>query len=417
LAVIEHRAASSIGTLFTNPGGPGGSGIDQIRNNLQYWPALARNFDMVSFDPRGSGRSEPVDCLNDHQMDDFFQLQPVPTSKTSLERVIAAARSYVHACRANTGKVLGFVDGLDQARDIDSLRKALGGGKLSYLGLSYGTYLGSVYASRFGSHLRAAVLDGDVPPDESPYDFIAGQAKGFEQNLKLFLSYCRQTSSCPFRAHSGSEQPILDLLARLDRDPLAVGSRSLTADEASYALGASLYGKQGWPYLAQALASAEKGDGRGLLQGFDNYMQRDASGSYGTLFDSYNATICEDDKWPSSPSTYESWAKRLGRRYPVFGGQFAYAAMVCAFWPKHSNEKFGLSNVKSPSLLVGATQDPATPYADTLRLHEELPGSSVLTRIGPGHTSYFASSCVRRAVDTFLVSLREPHPGTRCPSD
>lgn len=416
LAVIEHEAPAPIGVLFTNPGGPGGSGVDEIRQNVQYWPRLTRNFDLVSFDPRGSNRSDPIHCLGSSRLDSLFAVDPVPATPRQFHRLAAASRSYVKGCRAHSGQVLGFVDGLDQARDMDRVRAALGEHKISYLGFSYGTDLGAVYASRYDEHVRALVLDGDAPPDLSAFDFVAGQARGFERNLHLFLGYCRRTSSCPYRAEAGSDASLLALLDRLDRSPMPAGDRMLTAAEAYYALGANLYGTRGWPYLATALAAAEQGNGAPMLQAFDRYMGRDAAGRYSGPFDPYNATICEDKKWPSSPPTYRRWAQELDRRFPVFGAQIAYAALPCAYWPGRGGVRASLSPVRSPALLVGATQDPATLYAWTIRLHDQLQGSTVLTRKGAGHTSYFASSCVMRAVDRFLISLKRPPSGTVCPS-
>lgn len=413
LAVIQHPAPGAVGPLFTDPGGPGGSGVDAVRANAGFWPRLAKRFDVVGFDPRGSNRSDPIRCLGPRAMDHLFTLDPVPGG-AALHRFVAGTRAYVRACRRRSGPVLRFMDTVTQARDMDRLRAAMDASRISYLGFSYGTDLGAVYAGRFGGHVRAMVLDGDSPPDVGAWGFVAGQAGGFERNLGLFLSWCRTDPSCPYRPHAGSSRAVVALLHRLDHRAMPAGSRRLTAAEAYYAVGTGLYGPRGWPFLAAALAAAQRGDGSLLLQAFDRYMGRNPSGGYSTAFDAYNATMCEDKRWPRSPAVYVRWARRLGARFPVFGAWSAYSAMPCAYWPRVGRVGGSLRGVRVPVLLVGATQDPATPYAWTRRLHRELAGSVVLTRRGPGHTSYFASPCVRDAVDAFLVSLTRPRPGLSC---
>ncbi len=422
IAVIKRPASSKrrIGSLVINPGGPGASGVAYARFADEVVSTAVRDrFDVVGFDPRGVGGSSPIRCVPGRDLDAFLAAPPAPRTAADVRVAVHAAKRLAAGCGKRAGTLLRHVGTLDAARDIDVLRAALGDAKLTYLGKSYGTYLGAKYAELFPRRIRAAVLDGALDPALSFRQLNAGQGVGFETDLQDFLRYCGSTGVCGSSAKSSTAR--LDtLLAGLRNGPLpapdAPGARRLHLGEAIFGIAAGLYSTQTWPQLGTAIRAAERGDGSTLLRFSDELADRDADGHYSNQLEANTAINCLDHPSARDVSAYARAAAVASRLAPHFGPPLAWGSLTCAFWPVPPTDS--PHPVRAPGappiLVVGNVHDPATPYAWAQSLSRQLPGA-LLTYEADGHTAYRkGSSCIDDAVDTYLLTLRLPAPGTRC---
>ena len=424
IAVIRLKARKKsrrIGSLVLNPGGPGGSGVEFARQARQLLPGeILDRFDVVSFDPRGVGKSTPVDCLGDDELDRLLAADPSPDTPAEKARLFALNRDEAAKCGQRSGRLLPHLGTLDAAKDMDVLRTALGDAKLTYVGFSYGTILGARYAQQFPDKIRALVLDGAVDPILTPRETAIAQAVGFERALDAFFDDC-VSQGCPFSKHGEIGKTYDDLMARIDRDPLPASNypgREAGPSEALFGVAAGLYSRDyGWPVLRQALETAFAGDGSMLLALFDSLVERDESGHYSNSVEAQAAVSCVDGVFPDDPKAYDADAAQFERQAPRFGRALAYGPVVCAYWPVPPVSRPGVIRVENapPIVVVGTTRDPATPYDWAESLADQLPGVLV-TYDGDGHTAYGfgRSSCVNRVVDAYLISLTVPKAGTRC---
>jgi pimeloyl-ACP methyl ester carboxylesterase len=412
----SHR----IGSVLTNPGGPGASGIQFLRGEVSSMANLNTRFDLIGFDPRGIGQSSPVRCLDGPQEDAFNALDPVLDDPQEKQAGIQADQNYAAGCQQRSAQILPFVDTMSAARDMDVIRAALGDDKLTYLGFSYGTFLGENYAHLFPTHVRALALDGVIDPTLSPNDLLYAQLVGFEQNLQAFLADCkaRKTGSSPCGyAQSGDPgAKLMALMTRLDSTPLTVGSRSLTRALAVIGVLTPLYDQSTWPYLDQALTQADRGDGTLLLRFSDLYLGRNADGTYDNQTDANVAVNCDDRPVPTDVAAYDALGPKFAAASPLFGPAFQYSNLVCAYWPVKPTGSVGPLTVVGapPILLVGGTGDPATPYVWAQAANQQIPGSVLLTRDGNGHVSYDKSTCAKQLIDAYLIDLSLPPAGTVC---
>jgi pimeloyl-ACP methyl ester carboxylesterase len=419
MAIDRHAAmGSKIGSLLVNPGGPGVSGVDELPGFVSVMPGdLLAHFDVVAFDPPGVGRTAPITCLDDAATAAYFHLDPVPPTAAGFAAMVAADRAFAAGCEAHSASELPYVSTVDAARDLDVLRRALGDSKLSYLGFSYGTLLGATYAGLFPTHIRAMVLDGDLDPALPVVDMLIQQATGLESQLQQFIADCQAASRCPWRP--ASLAAFERLVAQARAQPLSVphSSRTVGPAEVLYGSAAALYSPSLWPQLAVALQQATDGNGAGLLQLFDQYTERSASGHYSNLFAANPAINCLDTPAPTL-AQIQADAPAAQAAAPVFGIQNLYGEATCSIWPVHPTGRVGpIRAVGSPPILVvGSTGDPITPYTWSQSLARQLAGGVLLTRVGDGHTAYSASSCIRVRVDQYLIGLVVPPAGTRCSS-
>lgn len=424
VAVIRLPATDSgkrIGSLVINPGGPGGSGVDYARAARYLFPppVLAR-FDVVGLDPRGVGGSTPVRCLSDRQLDSWVNQDPDPDNPAELAGLVAESRRYGTACRTRNRDLLAHVGTKDAARDMDVLRAALGDPKLTYLGKSYGTYLGTKYAELFPRRIRALVLDGAVDPALSGDQLNLAQAGGFEDNLEAFLRRCVTGGSCPLGGTLPAARAALDRLeARVDRSPLpSSDGRTLGSGAVFLGLAAALYSPQtGWPELQEALREALAGRGARLQSLADGLTGRGANGRYSNQNDSNLAINCIDRQWSRSLPTIQAEAARAARADPYFGAAIAYGSLPCAYWPVPPVERGHAVAAPDapPILVVGTTGDPATPYAWSQALAGQLSSGVLLTYRGQGHTAYSkGNACVDAAVNRYLLAAVPPAKGTTC---
>jgi pimeloyl-ACP methyl ester carboxylesterase len=425
LALIRLPAtdpATRIGELVTNPGGPGESGVQFVRDAAAslFSPGLRARFDIVGFDPRGVGQSHPVECVDGATMDHLDQLDPIPDTPAERTALVAGAKAFDAGCVANSGPLLPFLTTVDTAKDLEQIRLALGEPKLTYLGFSYGTFLGSTYANLYPGHVRALVLDGAVDATLAFTASLEGQAQGFAGAFSRFLADCASQPSCSFY-NGGQPGPAYGaLMARIDAAPLpAIASgdpRPVGPGEAFTGVIAALYDQAAWPLLARGLALAQSGDGSILLELADSYYERAADGTYANVTSANTAVNCADYVAPTALATYDALAHKLATLVPRFGVAAVYGSLGCAFWPFHPSHDPAppVAAGAPPILVVGTTGDPATPYAWAQKLAKELSSGVLLTRTGEGHTAYGKSACIDGLVDAYLLTLAVPPAGTAC---
>lgn len=436
LAVIRKRAtdpAHRIGSLITNPGGPGGSGVEFIKQNYPaqlgqpsyFGPPLRADFDIVSFDPRGVGQSAPVTCLTDTQLDHFFALDPTPTTPAEVDAVVSGDKSFDAGCRAHSGALLPYVGTLNAARDMDILRAALGDAKMYYLGASYGTYLGAVYAQLFPTHLARAVLDGPVPPNQTTKQQDLGQAVGFQDEFNRFITDCVTHSDCPLGTNAAAaEGKLADFFASTLRHPLPTGTPRML-DEALAETGVVLTmydSPTSWSLLRTVLAQAMAGDGRGLLVLSDLYYERNPKTGHYSNESAANVAINCIDRPPDVHSVGDVRAElgEFERASPLLGATFAWGELQCAYWPvPPDSQPHPIHYASSPPILVvGTIHDPATPYPAARDMANQLSSAVLLTYNGDGHTAYNrGSTCVNNAVNAYLAQGTVPATGTVCQPD
>ena len=409
--------ARRIGSVLTNPGGPGASGIQFLRGEAGAMSALNTRFDLIGFDPRGIGQSAPVRCLDGPQEDTFNALDSVFDDPQEKQAGIDADKNFTAGCKQRSGQLLPFVDTVSAARDMDVIRAALGDQKLTYLGFSYGTFLGENYAHLFPTRIRALALDGVVDPTLSPNDFLYAQLVAFEQNLQAFLNDCRarRTASppCTYAQAGDPGTKLMGLMQRLDTTPLPVGNRSLTRSLAVIGVLTPLYDQSTWPYLDQALTLADRNNGTLLLRFSDLYLGRNADGTYDNQTDANVAVNCIDRPVPTDIAAYDALGPKFASASALFGPAFQYSNLACAYWPVKATGTVGpiTADGAPPILLVGGTGDPATPYAWAQSVNQQLAGSVLLTREGNGHVSYDKSSLCQSAHQR--LSDRPHTPGHR----
>lgn len=427
LALVRLPAtdpAHRVGSLLVNPGGPGASGVDFVMQQPTLFSAALRaRFDIVGFDPRGVGRSDPVRCESAAELTNYIDVNPAPANAAGVQNLVDTNRTFAQGCESTSGKaLLAHVGTVDAARDMDRIRAALGEAKLTYLGFSYGTFLGATYAELFPHHVRALALDGALDPSLSTEASDIQQAKGFEQDLSDFLANCDSTPGCPLRQAGGARATFDRALAVIRsgaRLPGPPGSgRTLGPGEGYLGIVAGLYSSDTWQYLAQAVAQVLTGQGGLLLALSDSYTMRQPNGTYENTLEANAAVNCVDRPSPHSLATYNADAASFEAQAPDFGELEAYGPLACAYWPVPPTDQPHPITAKGapPIVVVGTTADPATPYAGAVALAHQLASGVLVTHVGVGHTAYVDSACVRNIVDAYLINLAVPSAGVVCKS-
>lgn len=431
LAVARKKATGKgkpLGSLLVNPGGPGGSAVGYLEQyaGIGYPAEVRARYDMVAVDPRGVARSEPVECLGGRQMDTYTQTDTTPDDRKETDELVDAYKKFAEGCGAHSANLLRHVSTVEAARDMDILRAVLGDRKLTYVGASYGTFLGATYAGLFPDRVGRLVLDGAMDPSLDARRLNLDQTAGFETAFQSFAKDCVQQPDCPL-GHKGTTpaQVGVNLSAffrKLDAHPIATGEadgRKLGEALATTGVIAAMYDEGSWAQLREALTSAMKEhDGAGLLVLSDSYYERDADGRYSNLMFANAAVNCLDlPSGFSSPDQVEKALPSFEKASPVFGEGLAWASLNCAYWPvKPTGEPHRIeARGAAPIVVVGTTRDPATPYRWARSLSHQLTSGRLLTYEGDGHTAYGrGSDCIDSAIDTFLLRGTPPAKGKRC---
>ncbi|MCM3687016.1 alpha/beta hydrolase [Kocuria rosea] len=420
--VAGPAAAAPQEPLLVNFGGPGGSGTASVEPWAQGLdPAVLAAYDVVGFDPRGVGASTAVECVDDATMDAMRATPIDPDTAAGLAALTTLAEQFAAGCRAGTGALLGEVDTLSAARDLDVLRAVLGDEDLDYLGYSYGTELGAVYADLFPENTGRFVLDAAVDPTLDYAQESIDQAGGFERAIRVYAASCLPQDGCPLEGTV--DEAVAQIGALIDgiaAEPLPTADgRPLTVDDAVSAIILPLYEERAWWRLTSALVPAlERGDGTGLMALADLAYGRGPGGKYiSNSREAHRAIDCLDTPANTDPAAMAAADARLQEVSPTFGDYFSHGEVFCGALvdepvpPREPVQAQGAA----PILVIGGTGDTATPYAWAEALADQLETARLLTRVGEGHGSYLrANECIDATVDEFLLRGTLPAEGAVC---
>lgn len=440
MARFTSTAKKKRGSVLLNFGGPGVVGVPELAYARKAFMDLTDAYDVVTFDPRGVGRSSPVSCG-----DGTGSALAAPDDGDDTRDpavVLEQLRAAAAECTANSGPVLRHIGTVNASRDMDVMRAALGDKKLNYLGFSYGSRLGAVYAAQFPKKVGRMVFDGvDTLTEPVTEQGLVG-ARGQQTALENYLEDCTEQWTCPFGQDSrAAKEMIVDLVNSLDEDPVPTEfGPAFTGQDLVGAISQALYSEQMWPALSRALSSlVQDGDTRGVIElsggGIaaphlprrtpepprDEKLADPEEVPYDNLPAALMAINCADDPDRPSAARITKDIERLRSAYekasPVFGRYRLTEVLMCYGRPKGTDfirEK--VRNVDTPKiLLVGTRGDPATPYRWTMETAERLGSSAVvLDNKGEGHTGYGSSKCVHRTVYDFLLYGSVPANGTSC---
>jgi pimeloyl-ACP methyl ester carboxylesterase len=426
LSLIRHPANTTKrkGSLFVNPGGPGASGVAFVRDNLNYAvdKTLQDSFDVIGFDPRGVGESSPITCYPAAQMDDYLYglSSERRATQAALSERLSASTDFAQACQRNSGDLLAHVDTVSVARDLDMLRAVVGDTALNYLGYSYGTVIGALYAQTFPTKVGHLVLDGAIDPTVSQADSMVAQAQGFEMALANYLTWCFSQKDCPFKGTVDTAKArIATLLAQVDAQPIAAqDGRKLGADTLVTAIIAPLYSKMSWKYLTQLFVETlANGKAETAFALADGYNERTDKGAYkSNQTEAFMAVTCLDSP-TSDPATWDAQASELQAKAPLIGKYFTFSEAGCSVWPFKAVITTGrlTDTGPSPILVIGTTGDPATPIAWAEGLAQQITNGRLVRYTGDGHTGYNRGSpCVDAIVDDYLLGAAEPAVAAKC---
>lgn len=421
--------AHRIGTLFVDFGGPGDATAETLRGGgIDVFANLNDRYDIVGWDPRGTGGTDAIDCkANQEQIGQYAQPFPRPDSldtNSLLRRVL----TYDRRCAQLNPKILPYVTTAATVRDMDRLRQLLGDDRANYLGFSYGTYLGASYEAIFPNRVGRFVLDGALDPTQyanDPVQALRAQTKAFEVALGRFLQACAGNQAACRGFGGGDPWAAYDALVdSMNTTPLPaagypVDPRPADGDDLLSGTLTALYNKGNWPFLAQALAAAQAGDGTLVRFLSDNFYARNDDGTYDPISDRYVAISSVDQRWPHDVGQLLKTGADDFDLFDHFWFNSGYADLTNALWQARGNDPyygpFHGSRSAPPTLVVGTTYDPATPYKGAKRLVSQLGNARLLTMVGDGHTAYFGNSpCIDAAVESYLEQGTVPAAGTTC---
>jgi pimeloyl-ACP methyl ester carboxylesterase len=423
-----------IGSLFFNLGGPGAFAAPYMEAfGADLWPALNERFDIVGVDPRGTGIADGLDCMANQETDGVYSQPFVTPENLNLNQLLRKDTRYIGRCIQRNDD-LQYMATANVARDLNAIREAVGDKKMTYLGFSYGTFLGATLQSLFPGKTRAVVLDGALDPDQyinDPLDSLDEQTAGFERAISRFFSACAaDQAGCGF----GDGDPrgtIDDLIEQADAAPIPASNapdRPVDGDDIRASLVQEMYSKFAWAELAAALAQLEEGEGAGIRTIADGFYGRNEDGSFSNGTDKYFLLGAIEQNYPSGIQPYLQAGKRSYQRYDYGFWNHGYSELNWGLFPIRARDKFDgpfrTSRRDPTTLVVGTRYDPATPYKESKRLVQQLGNARLLTMTGDGHTAYdgdpsngFNSQCTDEAIEAYLFDLALPAEGTKCGQD
>ncbi|MFS8096683.1 alpha/beta hydrolase [Lentzea alba] len=402
--------ARKIGSLFLNPGGPGGSGVDfafgwgdRLNTNLQ------GRFDIVGFDPRGVGRSDPLHCFaSEEDLNKFFEGVPAFPYQSAQERPFYDRyRSLGPECRDDQ-PIARHMSTADVVRDLDLLRRAVGDRKLTYLGFSYGSYLGATYANMYPNNIRALVIDGVLNPELwSSGRQIESDRIATKEEFREFLRNCDE-AKCVFGPNS--EKRWNALLKSVRAKPIQLGEDVYTYDAVIATATGAMYNPRSWPGAANLFDQ--------LSDASASVTTASAEPDYDNGFDAYNGNACADIEYPGNFNAYRAIGK-YAEAGSEFGPYWWWSNAACANWPTNHDRYAGpwRARTNAPVLVVGNYFDGVTDYRGAQAVNKQLAGSRLLTYAGWGHTAYGLSKCASDHTDAYLLNGTLPPVGTVCPAN
>ena len=425
MAKLPAKGGKPIGSLFVNPGGPGESGIDLVsRADKSFSKDVIDKYDIIGFDPRGVGSSTPVDCIDNRELGKILDSDIDTSTEAGRKARKAQARQIAKGCKDKSGELLAHVGTEPAARDMDVMRGLVGDEKLNYLGFSYGTSLGGMYADIFPKKVGRMVLDGAANPQQSFLPSTYTQMLSFEKSFERYAERCVKAGNCSLGpsvdAAKKKMRALLDQ-ARVKPFKTSDPNRPLNQAMLHSAVISLLYEDRTWSVFNQALDQLIKqNDGSLFLKVFDATSSREGDGNKGNRAEAYWAINCADYA-QESEADYLKYANKLKREAVVFGSFSAeddIAMHVCAELLYHPKANPGPYRAKgsAPIVVIGTRHDPATLYHWAQALHKSLSNSVLLTWEGDGHTAYGrGSSCIGSAVDKYLLTGEVPKDGLVCP--
>jgi len=419
LLKYEARTSKKLGSLIVNPGGPGGSGVDYAyAAEYIFSPAILDRYDIVGFDPRGVSRSAPIRCLSGKELDANNNSDSKPDNDAEFQQILQDTKKYVEKCK-DKNKYLTSYSTANVARDLDILREALGDKQLNYMGKSYGTYLGTLYAHFFPEKVGRVVLDGAVDPSISNFQQTLTQAVGFDQAFTSFATDCIKRKNCTLPENkTKAVTEMQQLFSQAASNPLPTKRKfERTLSESMMVLGtaSAMYDSQtGWPQLRRAIAEAQKGYGDTFLKLADEYTGRQNDGSYpNNEFDSGAVIDCLDFNEPRSVEKIRSDAGVFTAKAPLFGPYLAYGGVTCKFFNQDTEVTIEPTATANPVIIIGTTGDPATPYEWSQGLSQLLTNSRLISLTGEGHTGQGqGNACIDDQIDNFYLTGKAPTTST-----
>jgi pimeloyl-ACP methyl ester carboxylesterase len=409
LLKYEARTSKKLGSLIVNPGGPGGSGVDYAyAAEYIFSPAILDRYDIVGFDPRGVSRSAPIRCLSDKELDANNNSDSKPDNEKEFQQILSDTKKYVKKCKAKN-KHLTAYSTANAARDMDILRETLGDKQLNYLGKSYGTYLGTLYAHFFPDKIGRVVLDGAVDLTISNFEQSLTQAVGFDHAFVSFARDCNTKTNCPLPLGKDAAIAEMERLFEItSKKPLQTKSSKRTLSETMMVLGtaSAMYESEtGWPKLRKAIAQAQNGYGDRFLELADEYTGRQSDGSYpNNEFDSGAVIDCLDVDEPRTVTQIKRDAKVFSEHAPLFGPYLAYSGLTCKYFSQSQEITVAPTMTTNSIVIIGTTGDPATPYGWAQGLNKLLTNSVLVSLTGEGHTGQGqGNTCIDDQIDDFYL--------------
>ena len=430
IAMKKHLATGSVrqGTLFMNPGGPGGSGVDNVgAMATTTFAGVQSAYDIIGFDPRGVGSSTAITCSTDAEAKAMEGVSPVDAAGAPVafeKRATVMSERFKQleadcASRTKPTELLDHVDTVSVARDLDILRALSGDQKLNYAGFSYGTYLGATYAELFPANTGRLVLDGALDPSLSYSERRQGQARGFERALRNYVAWCQSGQSCPLTGGTDAGvQQIGDVFTSANQSPVPSSdpNRPVTGEEMKRIVGFILYfPESSWSAVSEALAQVINEHDASAFRAMADQIAAQPQVNAGA-----NIGInCLDYRVEGNMATWTAQSKELERIAPRFATVTEAGDLGCQAWGHTGTQPSKALHAKgaAPILVIGTTGDPATPYEWAEALADQLDSGQLLTWEGNGHAAYTNSGhgpCVTQAVDTYLLTGTMPKKGLTC---